>query len=87
MVIGVSRDSVASHQKFKAKHGIPFALLSDTDGAICQAYGVLKEKSLYGKKFIGIERSTFIIDPQGRVAAVFRGVKVKGHVEKVLSAL
>ncbi len=87
MVLGVSKDSVASHQKFKAKHAIPFPLLSDPDKKVHEKYGVLKEKTMYGKKVIGVDRSTFLIDEKGKVTAVFRGVKVKGHVEKVIEAL
>ena len=86
-VIGVSPDSVASHQKFKTKNEIPFTLLSDPDGEVCNLYGVLKEKNLYGKKRIGIERSTFIVDEAGKIAAVYRGVKVSGHVGELLDAL
>ena len=87
MVLGLSKDSVASHQKFKAKHKIPFPLLSDPDKKVCEKYGVLKEKTMYGKKRIGVERSTFVIDEKGKVTAVFRGVKVKGHVAEVIEAL
>jgi len=87
VVLGVSKDSIASHQRFKAKHAIPFPLLSDPDKKVCEKYGVLKEKTMYGKKRIGVERSTFLTDEKGTVTAVFRGVKVKGHVEKVLQEL
>lgn len=83
----MSRDSVKSHQKFKAKLEIPFALLSDPDGAVCKKYGVLKEKSMFGKIGFGIERSTFLIDGGGVVRNVYRGVKVAGHVDEVLEAL
>jgi len=78
---------MASHEKFKSKLEIPFTLLSDPDGLVCEAYGVLKEKNLYGKKRIGIERSTFLIDSDGIVTDVFRRVKVGGHIQEVLSKL
>ncbi len=86
-LLGVSKDSIKSHQKFKTQHGLPFPLLSDPEGKLCQAYGVWKEKSMYGRKYMGIERSTFIIGPQGQVLASFRGVKVPGHVKQVLQVL
>ncbi|NDD92605.1 peroxiredoxin, partial [bacterium] len=70
VVLGVSRDSVASHEKFKAKYKLPFALLSDADGKICEKYGVWKEKSLYGRKFMGIERTTIIVSPDGKIAKI-----------------
>ncbi len=85
-VVGVSRDTAAKHAKFKAKYDLPFTLASDADAAVCEAYGVWKEKTLYGRKSMGIERSTFLIDPDGRVAAVWRKVKVPGHVEAVLDS-
>jgi peroxiredoxin Q/BCP len=78
---------VASHQKFKTHLDIPFKLLSDPDGVVCEKYGVLKEKNLYGKKYIGIERSTFIIDEAGKIDKVYRRVKVKGHVCEVRDTL
>jgi peroxiredoxin Q/BCP len=87
VVLGVSLDGQASHQKFKAKYQLPFPLLSDADAAVSKAYGVYKQKNMYGKKFWGIERSTFVIDPNGQIKAVFRKVKVDGHVEEVLAAL
>ena len=83
-VIGVSKDSVARHDKFKAKHELPFALISDEDGTVCEAYGVWQEKKNYGKTYMGIVRSTFLIDEKGKVAAAWRNLRVKGHVEKVL---
>jgi peroxiredoxin Q/BCP len=86
-VIGVSRDSCARHQSFSEKHGLTFALIADEDGALCQAYGVWKEKKLYGRAYMGIERSTFVLDPKGLVVAEWRGVKVPGHVDEVLAAL
>lgn len=87
VVIGVSMDNAASHEKFIAKYDLPFTLLSDTDAAVCKAYGVYKEKNMYGKKYWGIERSTFLIDPQGKLKAVFRKVKVDDHLEEVMAAL
>jgi peroxiredoxin Q/BCP len=86
-VIGVSRESVKSHDRFCSKHGFDFDLISDEDEALCQAFGVIKEKSLYGRKYIGIERSTFLIDPQGRVHHEWRGVRVAGHALDVLQTL
>jgi peroxiredoxin Q/BCP len=86
-IIGVSKDSVASHDKFKAKYGLNFPLASDTDGKICEAYGVWKEKSMYGKKYMGIERSTFLIDGKGVIRHIWRKVKVDGHAEEVRDAL
>ncbi|WP_041314056.1 thioredoxin-dependent thiol peroxidase [Heliomicrobium modesticaldum] len=87
VILGVSRDSVQSHERFAAKQGLPFLLLSDRDGAVCNAYQVLKEKTLYGKKSIGIERSTFIIDPEGNIQQIYRKVKSAGHAAAVLQAL
>lgn len=87
VVVGVSKDGQAAHQKFIAKYGLPFALLSDEDAAVCTAYGVYKEKSMYGRKYMGIERSTFVIDATGRIKALFRKVKVPGHVDEVLAAV
>jgi peroxiredoxin Q/BCP len=85
-VLGVSKDSVASHDKFRDKHGLGMALLSDEDSNVCESYGVWKEKSMYGKKFMGIERTTFLIDSDGKVARVWPKVKVPGHAEEVLEA-
>lgn len=87
VVVGVSKDSVARHDKFVAKLGLPFKLVSDADGDLCERYGVWKEKSLYGRKFMGIERSTFVIDGKGVVRNAWRKVKVKGHVDEVLEAV
>ena len=87
VVLGVSKDSAESHRKFVAKHQLPFPLLSDIDGKVCEAYGVWKEKSLYGRKYMGIERSTFVISPQGKIKKIFPKVKVKGHVDEVLQEL
>ncbi len=83
-ILGVSKDSVKSHDKFKAKYDLPFSLVSDEDGSICEKYGVWVEKSMYGKKYMGIERSTFLIDENGVVQGAWRKVKVPGHVEAVL---
>jgi peroxiredoxin Q/BCP len=85
-VIGISRDSVASHDKFKQKYKLPFPLASDEDGKVCEAYGVWVEKSMYGRKYMGIERATFLIDARGIVRGVWRKVKVPGHAEQVLEA-
>jgi len=86
-ILGVSKDSVKSHANFCAKQGFRFDLVSDADEALCKAFDVIREKSLYGRKFLGIERSTFLIDPDGRVAAEWRKVKVAGHAEAVYDAL
>ncbi|MEJ1994833.1 MAG: thioredoxin-dependent thiol peroxidase [Limibacillus sp.] len=85
-IIGVSKDSVAKHDKFKAKHELPFTLASDEDGSVCEAYGTWVEKSMYGRKYMGIDRATFLIGPDGKIAQVWRKVKVPGHVEEVLEA-
>lgn len=86
-VFGISKDSVAKHDKFVAKHELTTPLLSDEHGTMCEDYGVWKEKSMYGKKFLGIERSTFIVDREGKIAHVWRKVKVPGHVDEVLEAV
>lgn len=83
-VFGVSCDDIPSHAKFSAKYDLPFPLLSDPDTSVSTAYGVYKEKTNYGRKYMGIERSTFVIDEEGRISRIFRNVKVDGHVEKVL---
>src|SRR5882757_2230365 len=85
-IVGVSRDSVASHEKFKEKEQLPFALLSDTDEQLCKLFDVIKEKSLYGRKYLGIERSTFLLDASGVLRNEWRKVKVPGHAEEVLEA-
>ncbi|OAN44804.1 peroxiredoxin [Paramagnetospirillum marisnigri] len=85
-ILGVSKDSVASHAKFRAKHELPFRLGSDPDGAVCEAYGVWKKKSMYGREYMGIERSTFLIDKDGGIAREWRKVKVTGHAAEVLAA-
>ena len=86
-VVGVSPDSVVSHAKFAKKFNLEFTLLSDPDKAVCQAYGVWKERSMYGKTYMGVERTTFVIDPSGKVAKVFPKVKVEGHSEAILAAI
>jgi thioredoxin-dependent peroxiredoxin len=86
-VIGISRDSVAAHDKFKKKFDLPFTLASDEDGKVCERYGVWVEKSMYGKKYMGIDRSTFLIDEKGVVRREWRKVKVTGHVAEVMAAL
>ncbi|MEG8945889.1 thioredoxin-dependent thiol peroxidase [Rosettibacter firmus] len=86
-VIGISPDSVASHKKFVEKYNLPFILLSDEKKEVVQKYGVWKEKSLYGKKYMGVERTTFIIDENGKIMHIFPKVKVNGHVEEILKIL
>jgi peroxiredoxin Q/BCP len=83
-IIGVSKDSVKRHNKFKEKYDLPFTLAADEDGKMCEAYGVWQEKKNYGKTYMGIVRSTFLIDEKGKIAAVWRNLRVKGHVENVL---
>lgn len=87
VVIGVSKDTVASHNKFKAKHNLNLILASDETGSVVEAYGCWVEKSMYGRSYMGIERSTFLIGPDGKVLKVWRKVKVPGHVKQVLEAL
>jgi peroxiredoxin Q/BCP len=87
VILGVSPDSVKSHQKFKAKFDLPFTLLADPDHAVCEAYGVWKEKSMYGRKYMGVERTTFVIDGAGKIAKIFEKVKPQGHAEEVEQAL
>lgn len=86
VIFGVSRDSIASHDKFKEKQGFVFDLLSDSDEKLCAKYDVIHEKSLYGRKFMGVVRSTFLIDATGKLRHEWRKVKVKGHAEEVLAA-
>jgi peroxiredoxin Q/BCP len=83
-VFGVSRDSVASHERFKKKMSFPFELLSDADENLCGIFGVMKMKNMYGKQVRGVERSTFVVDREGRIAREWRGVKVPGHAQQVL---
>ncbi len=87
VVLGVSKDSVASHDKFREKHDLGIVLLSDADGNVCESYGVWGERSMYGKTYMGIERTTFLIDAEGRVRRVWRKVKVPGHADEVLEAV
>ena len=86
-IVGVSRDTVAKHDRFKAKYDLPFTLGADDSGAVTEAYGVWVEKSMYGKKSMGIERATFLIDGNGVIRGVWRKVKVAGHVDEVLAAV
>ncbi|MEP2921023.1 MAG: peroxiredoxin [Sulfitobacter sp.] len=86
-VFGLSRDTMAKHEKFAAKHDLTVPLLSDTEGAVTEAYGVWVEKNMYGRKSMGIERATYLIDKDGQIARVWRKVKVAGHVEEVLEAV
>jgi peroxiredoxin Q/BCP len=87
VILGASRDSIGSHEKFKAKQKFPFELLSDPDEKLCKKFDVIKEKSLYGRKFMGVERSTFLIDANGKLRREWRKVKVKGHAAQVLEAV
>ena len=87
IIVGVSRDSVKSHDKFICKYNFPFDLIADEDETVCQIFDVIKEKNMYGRKYMGIERSTFLIDTNGILINEWRKVKVKGHVEEVLGAL
>lgn len=87
VILGVSRDSLASHEKFKAKQGFKFDLLSDPDEVLCKKFDVIHEKTLYGRKFMGVVRSTFLIDADGKLRQEWRNVKVKGHAEEVLEAV
>ena len=87
VIVGVSRDSVKSHEKFICKYNFPFDLIADEDETVCQLFDVIKEKNMYGRKYMGIERSTFLIDTNGVLINEWRKVKVKGHVKEVLDAL
>lgn len=86
-VLGASRDSVRTHDNFIAKQGFPFALLSDPDETLCRAFDVIQEKTLYGRKYMGVDRSTFLFDAKGVLRQVWRSVKVKGHAAEVLAAV
>ena len=86
-IVGASRDKMTSHEKFIDKYNFKFPLISDPEEKLCKSFDVIKEKSLYGRKYMGVDRSTFIIDVDGRVLHAWRGVKVKGHVDEVLSKL
>ena len=87
VIYGVSRDSLASHDKFKARFKFPFELVSDEDETLCKIFDVIREKSLYGRNYLGVDRSTFILDNQGVLRREFRGVKVKGHVDEILGEI
>jgi len=87
VVLGVSRDSLASHEKFRDKQSFPFDLVSDPDETLCRQFDVIQEKTLYGRKFMGVVRSTFLIDSAGKLRNEWRGVKVKGHAAEVLEAV
>ena len=87
VVVGISPDSVQSHDRFKLKYSLPFYLLSDPDHQVAELYGVWGEKKMFGRTYMGIIRSTFVIDPEGKIIKVFRKVRVKGHSQKVLAAL
>ena len=84
VILGVSTDDLETHQRFREKHKLPFPLLADTDAAISKMYGVYKQRNLYGKKYMGIERTTFVIDRTGRIAQIYPKVKVDGHVDSIL---
>lgn len=86
-VLGVSKDDASSHTKFKNKYQLNFRLLADTDGNLCNAYGVLAEKSMFGKKYMGIVRSTFLIDEHGKISKIWRNVKVDGHIDAIIKEL
>ncbi len=87
VVLGVSRDSIASHEKFRDKQKFPFDLISDPDEELCKKFDVIQEKTLYGRKFMGVERSTFLIDADGKLRSEWRKVKVNGHAAEVLEAV
>ncbi len=87
VILGVSKDGIASHEKFREKQKFPFDLLSDPDGKLCEKFAVIREKNMYGRKFMGIERSTFLIDANGKLRREWRKVKVKGHAAEVLQAV
>ncbi|MCA1596848.1 MAG: peroxiredoxin [Chloroflexi bacterium] len=87
VVLGVSADSPAKQKKFKEKYDLPYSLLADEEKKLCEAFGVMKEKSMYGKKFMGIERTTFLIGPTGKVVKIFEKVKPEDHAEEVLAAV
>ncbi len=83
-IVGISTDTLASHEKFISKYGLPFELLSDSEKEVVKLYGILREKSMFGKTFLGVVRSTFLINPEGEVAKIWRNVKVNGHIDEVL---
>ena len=86
-IIGISKDTVAKHNKFKSKYELPFTLGADLEGDVCEIYGTWVEKSMYGRQYMGIERATFLVDKEGVLQGIWRKVKVKGHVEEVLGAV
>ena len=87
VIIGVSKDSTESHRKFKSKYELPFTLLSDESADILKKYGVWKEKSMYGRKYMGIERTTFIINEKGKIERIYNKVKVNGHIEEIIKTI
>lgn len=87
IILGISKDSVKSHEKFKKNHALPFPLLSDETGEVCEKYGVWVEKQMMGKKYMGIERTTFLINPEGVITQIWPKVKVDGHIQEILSTL
>jgi peroxiredoxin Q/BCP len=87
IILGVSKDTVAKHQKFKEKYTLPFTLLADENGDVCEQYGIINKKSLFGKTFLGIQRSTFLIDEKGIIRAIWRKVSVNNHIKQVLDEL
>lgn len=87
IVVGISKDTIAKHEKFTAKHALGITLVSDAEADICETFGVWVEKNMYGRRYMGIERTTFLINPKGEIAQIWRKVKVKGHAEAVLAAL
>ena len=87
LIFGISKDSANNHRKFKEKYALPFTLLVDANADVCQAYGVINKKSLFGKTFLGIQRSTFLIDEKGIIRGIWRKVKVSGHVEQIVNEL
>lgn len=87
MVLGISADKPSAQKKFKEKYSLPYSLLADEDKAVAKKFGVLKEKSMYGRKYLGIDRTTFVIGPEGKIAAIITGVKPEEHAEAVLAAM
>ena len=87
MILGISADAPTAQKKFEDKYDLPYTLLSDTDKKVCEAFGVIKEKNMYGKKVMGIARTTFVIGPEGKIAHIFNNVKADGHAEEVLAYL
>jgi thioredoxin-dependent peroxiredoxin len=87
VVFGISKDALSKHESFKKKHNLSIELISDPEGTLCESYGVMKKKSMFGKSFLGIERSTFVIGPKGHLVHTWRKVKVKGHAQEVLDSI